>query len=174
LRLEFTSISYNQVLPTPLPPSRDRGLIPDRLSFELADEPYEAALTSSTKALLEIAELNGYQSVSALSTAFNRATGLSPNRLIRTSIFYLLAPANLHSRLGRFAPMLVTPPHCLASPKQTLPQLGRSTITGGKPSFARPMPPSSTAFTPQASPTCAGPRSSGPIIQDSADRCAHW
>ncbi len=45
----------------------------------------KAALTSSKKPMSEIAELAGYQSVSAFSTAFSRATGVSPTAYIRTS-----------------------------------------------------------------------------------------
>ena len=45
----------------------------------------KAALTSSKKPMSEIAELAGYQSVSAFSTAFSRTTGASPTAYIRTS-----------------------------------------------------------------------------------------
>lgn len=45
----------------------------------------KAALTSSKKPMSEIAELVGYQSVSAFSTAFSRATGASPTAYLRTS-----------------------------------------------------------------------------------------
>ncbi|WP_188393985.1 AraC family transcriptional regulator [Mesorhizobium sp. SARCC-RB16n] len=45
----------------------------------------KAALTSSKKPMSEIAELAGYQSVSAFSTAFSRATGCSPTAYMRMS-----------------------------------------------------------------------------------------
>jgi transcriptional regulator GlxA family with amidase domain len=38
----------------------------------------KAALASSNLPMVEIAEIAGYQSVSAFSTGFKRATGLSP------------------------------------------------------------------------------------------------
>ncbi len=44
----------------------------------------KAALISSKKPMSEIAELAGYQSVSAFSTAFSRTTGASPTAYIRT------------------------------------------------------------------------------------------
>lgn len=44
----------------------------------------KAALTSSKKPMSEVAELAGYQSVSAFSTAFSRATGASPTTYIQT------------------------------------------------------------------------------------------
>jgi AraC-like DNA-binding protein len=44
----------------------------------------KAALTSSKKPMSEIAELAGYQSVSAFSTAFSRTTGASPTAYLRT------------------------------------------------------------------------------------------
>jgi AraC-like DNA-binding protein len=43
----------------------------------------KAALASSNKPLAEVAELAGYQSVSAFSTAFSRAIGCSPTTYIR-------------------------------------------------------------------------------------------
>ena len=46
----------------------------------------KAALTSSKKPMSEIAELAGYQSVSAFSTAFSRATGFSPTMYSRAAI----------------------------------------------------------------------------------------
>lgn len=45
----------------------------------------KATLTSSKKPVSEVAELAGYQSVSAFSTAFRRATGASPTAYIRTA-----------------------------------------------------------------------------------------
>ena len=44
----------------------------------------KAALVSSKKPLSEVAELAGYRSVSAFSTAFSRATGASPTAYTRT------------------------------------------------------------------------------------------
>ncbi len=44
----------------------------------------KAALTSSKAPMAEVAELAGYASVSAFSTAFSRATGLSPSRYARS------------------------------------------------------------------------------------------
>jgi AraC-like DNA-binding protein len=38
----------------------------------------KAALASSNMPMVEIAEIAGYQSVSAFSTGFKRATGFSP------------------------------------------------------------------------------------------------
>ena len=45
----------------------------------------KSALTSSKRPMSEIADLAGYQSVSAFSTAFSRATGTSPTAYIRAS-----------------------------------------------------------------------------------------
>jgi len=45
----------------------------------------KAALTSANKPMAEIAELAGYQSVSAFSTAFSRATGCSPTTYSRAT-----------------------------------------------------------------------------------------
>jgi AraC-like DNA-binding protein len=42
------------------------------------------ALASSKRPMAEIAELAGYQSVSAFSTGFKRATGLSPKLYARS------------------------------------------------------------------------------------------
>jgi transcriptional regulator GlxA family with amidase domain len=44
----------------------------------------KAALISSQKPMVEIAELAGYASVSAFSTTFSRATGCSPSTYSRT------------------------------------------------------------------------------------------
>ncbi len=44
----------------------------------------KSALTSSQLPMVEIAEMAGYQSVSAFSTAFKRATGLSPTHYVRS------------------------------------------------------------------------------------------
>lgn len=45
----------------------------------------KAALISSQKPMSEIAELAGYQSVSAFSTAFSRAIGCSPTTYSRAA-----------------------------------------------------------------------------------------
>jgi len=44
----------------------------------------KAALASSDKPMVEIAEIAGYQSVSAFSTGFKRATGVSPSTYKRS------------------------------------------------------------------------------------------
>ena len=43
-----------------------------------------SALASSEVPLIEIAEMAGYQSVSAFTTAFKRETGLSPTLYLRS------------------------------------------------------------------------------------------
>ena len=43
----------------------------------------KAALVSAKAPLIEIAEMTGYASVSAFSTAFSRATGVSPSAYSR-------------------------------------------------------------------------------------------
>jgi AraC-like DNA-binding protein len=44
----------------------------------------KSALASSKASMIDIAELAGYQSVSAFSTAFKRETGLSPTLYVRS------------------------------------------------------------------------------------------
>jgi AraC-like DNA-binding protein len=44
----------------------------------------KSALASSEVPMIDIAEMAGYQSVSAFSTAFKRETGLSPTLYVRS------------------------------------------------------------------------------------------
>jgi AraC-like DNA-binding protein len=45
----------------------------------------KAALVSSKRPMIEVAEIAGYGSVSAFSTAFSRATGVSPTVYSQTA-----------------------------------------------------------------------------------------
>ncbi len=60
------------------------GLPPVAYLFNWRMNLAKAVLTSSTKPMSEIADLVGYHSVSAFSTAFSRATGTSPTTYVQT------------------------------------------------------------------------------------------
>jgi AraC-like DNA-binding protein len=60
------------------------GLPPMDYLFNWRMTLARAALTSSKVPMVQVAEIAGYGSVSAFSTAFSRATGQSPSQYART------------------------------------------------------------------------------------------